>query len=46
MTPLAIISGAVVVAALVVHLAVSRALYGQRLHRIDRAFTSARKPRA
>lgn len=46
MTPLAILTGMASVVALIVHCVVSRALYGQRLHRVDRAFSSSRKPRA
>lgn len=45
MTPLAIATGMASIVALIVHCAVSRALYGQRLHRVDRAFSSSRKRR-
>ncbi|MCL8382073.1 hypothetical protein [Xanthobacter aminoxidans] len=46
MAPLTIVTGMAAIVALIVHCAVSRALYGQRLHRVDRAFSSSRKPRA
>ncbi|MFG1304174.1 hypothetical protein V5F34_08545 [Xanthobacter autotrophicus] len=43
---LVILAAVVVAFGLVAHLAASRALYGQRLHRVDRAFTSSRNRRA
>lgn len=46
MSALVILAAVVVAFGLGAHFACSRALYGQRLHRVDRAFTSSRKPRA